>query len=649
MPPQADKQHPTGHLDVVRSVRRFLTPSGWRRVAELALLTTREAVRSRVLVGAVALMVLLGLGSLLWPQASDAGRVIVVQRLCYGGLTFFGLIVAAFVGGSALHRDIVTKRIYTLATKPLSRLEIVLGKTAGLILLLALFLFFGGLITYGVTHIANMRKTFEGGSYELEVIAPTARLEPDDPTVEEERLILRQGQMLEAIGKTEDKYKARIAGRHTELAGTIPKDVVRLHERTLAPERVVGGRELGARAQGRARWGVGELTLAVGELARNETWHFDLPEEQDRTDEETIRTRITVGHLRHEPLRGVDRTQHQPPRIEFNFYNPGEEDPARVSKVVDFVFSEQESRRDPDEWPAYDYYYGIVALPRRLATDGVLAAEVVNVRPHYRALGRIFVRRGKEPRWRAGPVSPRALPEEQATFRTRFHVQARTGLDLLDYAAVTAIIRNPATGEQVERPMRLRNLTVSYVRFPSHLIDPEQGVDFVLTDIPGDAQIGYQADEPPIYLILEPDQFAASTIRSVALIFFQLSIFATIAVAASTILSAPVAILFTLVVAMAGGIKDLLLEEMGRRAVPAAAALQQMTPTERAWHWIEYLYQQILIWAAPGFSQFSSAEFINRQWTVPWSVLATAVLIALGYSVVFFAFGYLFLSARELE
>ncbi len=649
MPPQADRQHPSGRLDLVRSLHRLFTPSGWRRVAELAVLTTREAVRSRVLVGAVALMVVLGLGSLLWPQASDAGRVIVVQRLCYGGLTFFGLIVAAFVGGSALHRDIVTKRIYTLATKPLSRLEIVLGKTAGLILLLALFLFFGGLITYGVTRIAHLRKTFEGGSYELEVVASTARLETDDPTVEEERLILRQGQMLEAIGKTEDGYKARIAGRHTELAGTIPEDAVRLHERTLAPERVVGGRELGARARGQARWRVGELALAIGELARNETWVFDLPEEQEPVDEETIRTRIIVGHLRHEPVRGVDRTQHQPPRIQFEFFNPRAEDPARASKVVDFVFSAREARRDPDEWPAYDYYYGIIALPRRLAADGVLAAEVTDLRPSYRPLGRVFVRGEKEPRWRAGPVRSSVLPEEQATFRTRFHVQARTGLDLLDYAAVTAIIRNPATGEQVERPIRLRHLTVSYVRFPSHLIDPNQGVEFVLTDIPDDAQIGYRADEPPVYLILEPDRFAATTIRSVALIFFQLSIFATIAVAASTVLSAPVAILFTLVVAMAGGIKDLLLEEMGRRALPAAATLQQMTPTEQAWYWIEYVYQQVLIWAAPGFSQFSSAEFINRQWTVPWSVVAIAVLIALGYSFVFFAFGYLFLSARELE
>ncbi|MFW6158243.1 MAG: ABC transporter permease [Planctomycetota bacterium] len=653
MSPNAESRHPAGRLELRRSLRRLLTAAGCRRVAALARLTAREAVRSRVLVGAVALTTLFALGSLLWPQKSDARRVIVVQRLCYGALTFFGLIIAAFVGGATLHRDIASKRIYSVATKPLSRLEIVLGKTAGLFALLFIYLCFGGGITWAVTHIANLRKTFEGGSYTLEVIAPAAQLQTDDPSIEDERRRLRQGQVLEAIGKTERGYRARIAGRHTEIAGTIEESAVRLRERTLQPQRVAEPTELSARCRGETRVDAGELKLWIGSLAERETWVYSLPDLRTLPGDESIKVRMIVGHLRHEPVRDVDRSRHEPPNILFEFYDPRRHTGPRDSSLrreVDFVFSEKDSRRDPDAWPPYDYYHGVLALPRELVEGGALAAEVVDVTPDYPAGGRIFFSERKQPQWRIGAVDAARLPRGRQTLRACFLVQARSGYDLLDDAPVTAVIRNPATGEQVERRLRLRQKTVSYVRFPRELVDPDQGVELRITDIPSNADIGFFVNEPPVYLILEPGSFWASAARSVAMIFFELCIFAVIAVAASTVLSAPVAILLTVVIALAGGVKELLLTELsGEISAPTAAALEKLTPTAQAWRWIEYLYQRFLVWIAPGFHRFSTTEFVNRSWAVPWSALLNAALFAIGYGAVCFCIGYLFFSAREFE
>lgn len=107
-----------------------------QRVTAVALNTFRETVRDRIFyLVAIFGLILLASSALLSPLTIGAqGKIVADVGL--GSLALFGLLVAVFVGSGMLRKELDKRTITTILTKPVSRLEYLLGKYAGLTLTL---------------------------------------------------------------------------------------------------------------------------------------------------------------------------------------------------------------------------------------------------------------------------------------------------------------------------------------------------------------------------------------------------------------------------------------------------------------------------------------------------------------------------------
>lgn len=530
-------------------------PGAAGRIAALAALTVREAIRNRVLLGMTTLMCLFGIGSLMWPADVDGDRVILVQRFCYGALTFLGVISATFLAGSALPHDISSKRIYAIATKPVSRFELLTGKTCGLIAVMFTFMVFGTIITSLVTHVASSRKTYAGGSYTLEVSVPSTEVRREGGAP----VAVKRGEILAATGEAKEDYEVVIANRDTSISGLVAKSDVKLRIRDLTLQRVAEPAAMSIAATGRAMFEHSELVLRCNTLAAGRTWTFEVKGAPPESDGEDMHIRMRFNTLLHESRH--DKGIHQLPRVELLFRNPATS--TQVTREVDFTHPGQELRPVPQRGQKRDYYEQVFLLPKTLLTEGSIEVTVVKHSPEYVTGGRVFYGGNQTPTWHIRGFDGNDLPAGQQTLRLNFAVIYTRGYDIVDRIDLTARITNPGTGEAEDFPLQLHNGTTSLLHFPRQLIDNDKGVDITLAGIGRSHRIGHQAKDSPLYLMLTPGRFWASTVRSAILVFLSLSLITVLAVAASTFLSAPVAILLTLVVALSGQVKDLILAGPG--------------------------------------------------------------------------------------
>lgn len=123
--------------------------SPWR-VWTAARLAVGEALRLRVLavilLGIVA-VVLADLTTKRFDVVFDIAPSLI--RITQLVIVIVGLIYAVFLSTYSLPRELTTRTIYALVTKPISRLEIILGKMLGLMILLAFVVFGLGLFCWG--------------------------------------------------------------------------------------------------------------------------------------------------------------------------------------------------------------------------------------------------------------------------------------------------------------------------------------------------------------------------------------------------------------------------------------------------------------------------------------------------------------------
>jgi len=106
------------------------------RIWAIALCTFREAARIRVLYGVLVLVVGSNLLALALGQLSfhDAARV--ARDVGLAGISLFGSLTAIFLGVFLLYTEVARRTIHAIVTKPISRWEFVVGKYAGMALVL---------------------------------------------------------------------------------------------------------------------------------------------------------------------------------------------------------------------------------------------------------------------------------------------------------------------------------------------------------------------------------------------------------------------------------------------------------------------------------------------------------------------------------
>ncbi|HEX7840341.1 MAG TPA: ABC transporter permease subunit [Kofleriaceae bacterium] len=107
------------------------------RIWAIALNTFREAARIRVLYGIGVLVIgsnllALALGQL---SLSDADRV--ARDVGLAGISLFGSLTAIFLGVFLLYTEVQRRTIHAIVSKPISRWEFVVGKYAGMAIVLS--------------------------------------------------------------------------------------------------------------------------------------------------------------------------------------------------------------------------------------------------------------------------------------------------------------------------------------------------------------------------------------------------------------------------------------------------------------------------------------------------------------------------------
>lgn len=107
------------------------------QILAVAVNTFREAVRDKVLHSILFFAAILLFVSLGMEEITIGDQVKVVRGVALGGIALMGGIIAIFLGVGLVYKEIERKTIYTLASKPVPRWRLLLGKYFGLWLTLA--------------------------------------------------------------------------------------------------------------------------------------------------------------------------------------------------------------------------------------------------------------------------------------------------------------------------------------------------------------------------------------------------------------------------------------------------------------------------------------------------------------------------------
>jgi ABC-type transport system involved in multi-copper enzyme maturation permease subunit len=124
----------------------------------IATHTFKEAIRDRILVLFVVFAVLLMAFSTVLSWLTVGSELKIVTDIGLAALTFFGMLVAVFIGITLVHKEVEKRTIYAVLAKPVPRWLFLLGKYLGLMLTLAVVL---GLMA--IFYLALV--TWKGGAF----------------------------------------------------------------------------------------------------------------------------------------------------------------------------------------------------------------------------------------------------------------------------------------------------------------------------------------------------------------------------------------------------------------------------------------------------------------------------------------------------
>jgi len=111
--------------------------SSLHRIWVLAQNTYREAVRDKLLYNLLMFAALMIASSILLAQIQIGRDERIYRDIGLSSIAFFGMLIAIFVGINLVYREISTKTVYTMLSKPVRRWEFLVGKYFGLLSLLA--------------------------------------------------------------------------------------------------------------------------------------------------------------------------------------------------------------------------------------------------------------------------------------------------------------------------------------------------------------------------------------------------------------------------------------------------------------------------------------------------------------------------------
>jgi ABC-type transport system involved in multi-copper enzyme maturation permease subunit len=112
--------------------------SGLTRIWVIAENTFREAVRDKLLYNLLLFAALMIASSVVLAKLHVGYDERIYRDVGLGAISFFGVLIAIFVGVNLVHREISLKTVYSILAKPIHRSEFLVGKYLGLVVLLGL-------------------------------------------------------------------------------------------------------------------------------------------------------------------------------------------------------------------------------------------------------------------------------------------------------------------------------------------------------------------------------------------------------------------------------------------------------------------------------------------------------------------------------
>jgi ABC-type transport system involved in multi-copper enzyme maturation permease subunit len=106
------------------------------RIWAIAINTFREAARIRVLYGIVVLVLASNALALVMGEMSIREETRVARDVGLAGISLFGSLTAIFLGVFLLYTEVQRRTIHAIVSKPIERWEFVVGKYAGMALVL---------------------------------------------------------------------------------------------------------------------------------------------------------------------------------------------------------------------------------------------------------------------------------------------------------------------------------------------------------------------------------------------------------------------------------------------------------------------------------------------------------------------------------
>jgi len=108
-----------------------------RVIGTIAISVFKESVRDKVLYNLVLFAVLLIGASYLLGQLTAGQDMKIIKDLGLSATSIFGLFIAVFIGIGLVWKEVERRSIYSVLSKPITRVQFILGKYAGLVLTLA--------------------------------------------------------------------------------------------------------------------------------------------------------------------------------------------------------------------------------------------------------------------------------------------------------------------------------------------------------------------------------------------------------------------------------------------------------------------------------------------------------------------------------
>jgi len=119
------------------------------RIWAIALNTFREAARIRVLYGILVVVLGLNLLSIVLGQMATHEEARVARDVGLMGMSMFGSLTAIFLGVFLLFTEVQRRTIHAIVSKPIERWEFVVGKYAGMALILTVLVALFGVAMAG--------------------------------------------------------------------------------------------------------------------------------------------------------------------------------------------------------------------------------------------------------------------------------------------------------------------------------------------------------------------------------------------------------------------------------------------------------------------------------------------------------------------